>query len=780
MASKPARKNGRRKSPWVRRLKLTVTFGLIVLFVGFIAFFGLFYSKYQEAQTAMTKLPDIMAQVGRGPSRIVSADGKVLFQISEENRIPLHLSEIPEHVQNAILAAEDKRFYEHNGVDAMGLLRASVSVFREGRLSQGGSTITMQLAKQLYSGSEKSFTRKLQDIAFATAMERELVNKKKILELYLNQVYFGMGAHGIGAAAKVYFNKPVDKLTISDAAILARCVRLPSRENPYRDLDRAIENRNVVLGIMREEKMITDAEYDKALAEKPKLNPNPPNTTAFYPAGIGRHFVQHVQDFLTDQNLGIDLKRGGYTVYTTLDSQLQKLAEETVRRVVRENRRQKVNDGAFVAIDKDGHILCEVGGVHPESEWNMVTKSTFQPGSSFKAVVFSTAFREGVLHSPYDFVSNAPIHRYDQWQKTTWSPQNASRKENAPGYSAKTAFALSVNRCAIHLSEAVTNERVIQTAYDVFGFRSQIHNVPSLALGVSEVTPLEMVEAYSVFTLAGDRVRPCPVTRIESEDGSLVQSFTPQRFDGVLDRSVCENMDELTHAVVTNGTAYQVLGTSMPDARGKTGTTSSAKDAWFCGYLDGITAVGWVGNPRIVAGKPTQLAMGDSVYGGTVTTYIWRDIMKVARERFGARVGLQAVDPPVAVPDAPKTQEEKPKEVKPDDKKTSDPDLTQDPDANPGDLGAPVETPTDPGTKPLQTDPKPEEKPTKGPERDPQKGPTPPPTSPDTPSEGDTVTVEICVDSGRLATPYCPETVMRTFPKGKAPRRKCRIHGIND
>ncbi|MGV3616993.1 MAG: transglycosylase domain-containing protein [Fimbriimonas sp.] len=803
MASSPSQRKGRRRSPWKRRLKLAITLFCLLFSGAVIGLFSLFMVKYREAEDAMASLGERMAEVSRPPSRILTSDGKVLFQISEENRVPLKLSQIPKHVQQAILAAEDKRFYDHSGVDATGLLRAFFTIFKEGRVAQGGSTITMQLAKRLYSGNERTFMRKVQDIAFATAMEREIVNKNRILELYLNQVYFGEGAHGVGAASKVYFNKPIDKMTVSDAALIARCVRLPSRENPIHDLDLAMRNRDVVLGIMRDEKMIDQAAYEKALAESPKINKNPPKTTAFYPAGYGKHFVKHVREFLDEQNLGIDLKRGGYTVYTTLDSRLQKLAEKTVRDVVKSEARNRVNTGAFVAIDKDGRILCEVGGMnYDKDEYNIVTHGQVQPGSAFKAIVYGTALREGVLTSPGDMLSNAPISIYDESTRKYWTPRNSASWERAGSYTFKQAFYNSINLPAIHTSQKVGFDRIVQASQEVFGIRSHIEAVNSMALGVSIVTPLEMAEAYSVFMLQGDRVRPIPVTRVVGADGELVKSFTPQKFVGVLDPSLANIMDDVMHAtVITPGaTAYRELHEALPEARGKTGTTNDAKDAWFCGYVDGVVGIGWVGNQQKVGKKWKRFEMASSVYGGTVTTKIWRGIMKSARVRFGSKIlpsnsDFIAVAPPPKEPervvrrekpptiDEEPTGEEKPtpterEKPKPEGEISNPIPPIDTPPGNDAPPGAPNEDAADVARREEERQRRADERRERELERERDREREK--ERREREAANSMISVEICVDSGRLATMYCPETVSRQYEKGKAPRRRCRIHGTDD
>ncbi len=797
----------RRRSPWVRRIKLAIVFLVIALLSGFCLVFGMFLSAEKAAEAQMSTLEAKFEQVSRPASRILSADGVELFRESPENRIPLKLSQIPVRVRQAIIAAEDKRFYEHNGVDSQGLLRAVWNLIRDHHVAGGGSTITMQLAKRLYNGNAVTFHRKLDDIAFAVAIENTIANKNRILELYLNQVYFGEGAYGIGAAARIYLNKSISDLSISDSALLARCVRIPNRENPIRSFKVAMQNRDVVLQIMRDEKMITEDEYQKALDEQPKINKHPQRTTALYTAGYGQYFVRHVLETLEQDAPGIDFKSGGITVYTTVDSRLQRLAEHTVRRVVAENRQNRTNQGAFVAMDRDGHILCEVGGTDfTRSQWNIITQSHLQPGSGFKPILYATALREGVVHMG-DYLSNAPISIKDG--DHFYEPKNASPRENAPSYSLASAIALSINRPAVHTILKVTPQTVVQYAHDYFGFRSnssQMHAYPSLAIGACEVTPLEMLEAYSVFMLRGDRVRPQPITKIVGPDGQIIKEFYSQRFPGVFDPVVCDEMDQLLQGVVQRGTG--TAASDIPDARGKTGTTNDAKDAWFNGYTDGVVGVAWVGNERLVKGRWKQLPMASAVFGGTTAVYIWHDVMAKARELYGEK----------PAPPAPSGVEVA---AKPKQKPV---DSTPAPDAVPpmGDTAtagaAAAGAETDPGgatsppgtgtaatgtaasgpagaagqaanmtpvaAKPLPAAPTD----TIAPRRDAgsppadqdldNPAPKPKAEAPakPKPKRTDTVTVEVCADTGDLATPYCPETVSRTYPAGKQPRKYCTLH----
>ncbi len=742
----------------------------------------------KDAKEAMVDLQLHIDSVNKPTSKILSADGEVLSSVSSEVRIPLKLSQIPKQVQNAVVAAEDKRFYHHSGVDMTSLARILFLAAERRKVSQGGSTITMQLVKLLFNGSTKTFRRKMNDIAYATVMEQNLP-KDQILELYLNKVFFGEGAFGIGEAAKVYFGKTIDELTLGDAAMLARCIRLPSLENPIRDLRKALDNRDVVLGIMLDESMITKDQYEKAILEKPKINPKPTGGGIYVKPGA-EYFVDHVRQFVT-RDLDLDLINGGYTIETTIDWKLQTLAEQAVREIVRENRDRKVNQGAFMVMDSDGKILAEVGGLnYRQHQQNIITQGSLQPGSGFKAILYATALKAGVINMDSS-LSNAPIVKVDS-KGRVWKPGNASRRENRSSYSLRTAFAQSINLPAIHTIEAVGPDSVVEMAHDAFGIRSKLDPVEPLALGASDVAPIEMAEAYSVFMLRGDRIRPQPVVRVLDPDGSVVKTYDPSRFVGVFDPAICDQMDELLRAVVEEGTGQAAL--PVPNARGKTGTTNNAKDAWFTGYADGILGVGWVGNEKKIRGIWTPVPMDDAVYGGTVTAKIWAKIIGSARSRFGKAQPQRESEPR---PREKKTESISQREI--DDLMTPDEttdetktdtagqDGSQDPatigDKPPTTGDKPPTTGDTPPTKPGGIDPDKSKEPEKS------KGTDAPPPVPEghkapkhtkTPVKDETVletvTVEICAESGQRANRYCPETVTRTFQKGKEPRRNCRIH----
>lgn len=729
----------------------------------------------RDSSDKMEKLLGEISGLNKQPSKIVTADGKTIYTINAVNRIPVKLSEVPVYVRNAVLAAEDKRFYSHQGVDLISMGRAIFLAAREGKASQGGSTLTMQLAKRMSDGSQRTLHRKIDDIALAYTMEREMT-KDQILELYLNQVYFGEGAHGIAAAAKTYFNKDLSSLTIGEAAILARCVRKPSSENPIKNYDRSILNRDVVLDVMRTEGMITDAQYEAAKSEHPKINASPPSTTARRAPGF-EYFVDHVIKTVERDIPGIDLKNGGYTIETTLDSRLQLAAVSAVHDVIAEEAAKKVNDGAIMVMDQAGQILVEVGGAnYKRNNFNYITQGGLQPGSGFKPYVYAEAFKQGVLKSIYDQISNAPITKVDRFGHR-WTPHNDSKRQSNPTFSAETALALSINLPAIHLIEEVTPEQVAQDAKDCFGIRSPLAPYEPLALGASDITPLEQAEGYSTFMLRGDRVRPYPVRRVVGPDGDVVKEYQPQIFKNVFDPQACENVDKLLLAVVQKGTGFQ-FGRDVPGARGKTGTTQLNRDAWFTGYTDGLLGVAWCGNERKKNGVFTRAPMSRDAFGGTVTVKIWSRVMKLAHELHsqvlvlpkkpleenlatepdnaaGAKFGPDESDNSAATtePTAPTT----PDQTGPEDLPLTDPAPADAKPLNP--------KPISNGGLPPDALPKPS-----APIQD--KLPSPSKRS----ETEEYVDVEVCADSGLRATMYCPETVTRRFKKGTEPKGTCNVH----
>lgn len=587
----------------------------------------LFAMMLNEASDQIPTLDAKMAKVRIGPTRMYSADNKLMYESATEYRIPIEIADVPEVVQKATLAAEDKRFYEHDGIDPWAILRQVFTNVKEQRVAGGASTLTMQLAKRLYTSSEQSFKRKLEDAAIALQIERKLT-KSQILELYLNQVFYGSGAYGIAAAADVYFGKDLDELTVSEAAMLSRCVRRPSSENPFANLDKAIENRDAVLAVMLEEKMITKAEYDEAIADKPKLETDEKRLQATIK--MAPHFVRYVLDQVRLE-LGVDVASGGYTIQTSLDSRLQSYAEDRAKRLVESYKRSGVTTNAFMLMNRSGEILCMIGGVdYAKNKFNAVTQGKRQPGSAMKPLVYAAAFEQGVL-TPNDGI-RADTYR-DRDGNGTWVVEG---RKSAGSVSVSSAIQHSMNPPAVR-AMIMVNPRVFVEGYSrrVYGLTTSMVAVPSLVLGSVAVRPIELAQAYSVFQHEGSRVKPFGVRAILDSNGNVVRKFEPQISRAVLSTSSAEDMDYCLRKVVQGGTGS--YAGSVKRARGKTGTTNDNRDAWFVGYTDNYLAVSWVANEQFDRTKRQWLykPMSNYVMGGKVPILMWRDVMKKCQELFG-------------------------------------------------------------------------------------------------------------------------------------------------
>lgn len=733
----------------------------------FVAGMAVYLPAVRQAREEAEGILDHLRLNDSHPSVVLSADGKVLYSITTERRKIIDVKTLPAYVRYAIVAAEDRRFYEHTGVDQSGLARAAYNLLRAGHVSGGGSTITMQLAKQMVNGDARSFGRKLRDIAVAQEIER-IKTKDEILDLYMNDVYFGEGAFGIQTAAEVYFGKEAQDLTVSEAAMLARCVRTPSRQNPLRemrqtkDIRKSLALRDYVLGVMHEETWITEEQYQHALEDVPKLNPHPPRDQAQYFGA--RYFVNHVLNQLKTDMPSLDLGAGGYRIETTLDYSLEQVAERALLNTIREHRSDRVSDGAIVVADKDGRILVEVGGPDfKKSQYNFITQGHRQPGSSFKPIVYATALNEKVIHVG-DMINNRPIVTVDPITGKRWAPKNGSHEPTGGVISLNSAMAYSINLAAIHTCMDVGASKVVNYAHDVFGIRSELHAVPSLGLGTSDVNPLEMVEAYSVFMLHGDRVRPYPIVRVVGPDGQVVRQYQPQVFPGVLDRSVCLGIEDLLRLVVTLPRATGTKAAVVPNAHGKTGTTQEAKDAWFDGYADGLIGIAWVGNNDH---HGHYKAMREGVYGGTVTVELWRDVMLAAHQKYGKPIDFSR-RPQALAPTTKPAAADQPDEADVPALNNADPDATAAPNGNAPAGTDPAGAPAAPADGPKTSDP------AAPPEKIP--GPTKPGKTGPKSDETEYVEVEVCADTGLRATPYCPETVTRRYRKGSEPRSSCKLH----
>lgn len=718
----------------IRRLRIVACVVALFVSVTTLAALLTWQRMLDAAAQRLPELPKVVREVYKQPTKIVANDGTVLYSITAEYRKPLPLEKIPNYVINATLAAEDKRFFQHDGVDELAIMRVFWSTAREGRNTQGGSTLTMQIAKRMFTSNDRTIERKLKDMALATMIERTWT-KQQILEFYLNEVFYGSGAYGIAAAAYVYFRKSVDQLTIAEAALLARCVRRPSQENPFVNLDGALANRDMVLGIMLDEHMITSAQYSEALLEKPKLAERPKDLL------VGKKIAPYFVDWVFAETQRLlphsDISRGGYRIETTLDPKIQSITEAQVRRTVERYRRSRITTAAFVLMDRDGKVLSMVGGVdYNRNQFNVVTQGKRQPGSSFKPFVYGAALEYGVL-SPYSSISNAPFVVRDGGH--TWAPKGGGR---GGSMSVAAAIRNSVNVPAVRTIDMVGPSNVVHLAKTAFGFSADLKPYLSLALGACEVSPLEMAQAYSVFQHGGDRVKPFGILRVLGPDGRVIREFAPEVTRQVVRSRTANDMDMMLRGVVVGGTGK--AASSVVNARGKTGTTDDHKDAWFCGYTDTLVGIGWVADeiPVSKQGGRLRWKYGSmaGVFGGHAVAPMWAAIVKPSQALIGeSKRYVRAAS------------------------------------------GGSVSSSSEGAPKKQATVPVYEPEPEPAPGEDEPMPPTmePPPPQPDEDAGldgGPVAYLEICPDSGRLATAYCPERVLKPYRIGRGPSRSCTLH----
>jgi len=534
---------------------------------------------------------------------IMASDGSLLANRGETGGRTVTLKELPPYLPKAFVAIEDRRFYDHFGIDPVGIARAVYrNLAHKGGL-QGGSTLTQQLAKNLFLTQERTASRKIQEAILALWLERNY-SKDQILELYLNRVYFGAGAYGVEAAAQRYYGKSARSVSLSEAAVLAGLVQSPSRLAPNRNPDRAQARAELVIAAMNELGFITPGMTKTALGAP--AEPVRPNG-----AGSANYAADYVMDVLDDfvGNIESDI-----VVSTTIEPAMQAAAERVlVDELNAKGQKFNVSQGAFVAMQPDGAVKALVGGRNYEtSQFNRATAARRQPGSSFKPFVYLAAVERG--YTPDMVLEDGPV------SYGGWAPKNYDRKYRGP-ITMRDALALSLNTIAVKLNMEVGPKTVVQTAQRL-GISSPLQANGSLALGTSEVTPLELVSAYAAFANGGIGVVPYVITQVKTTDGKLIYKRPNSGGLGrVIDPGVVAMMNEMMHNTFVIGTAQkaQIPGWSLA---GKTGTTDDYKDAWFVGFSGSLVAGVWLGNDD---GTLTK-----RVTGGNLPTEVWHNFMKIA------------------------------------------------------------------------------------------------------------------------------------------------------
>lgn len=571
----------------IRLLKIGTVAALLGLMV-----IGIFVAI---ARGEIDSFEDLKASPNGQMIRVRAADGTVIQSLGPSFGRWLTINELPSEMKDAMVAVEDRRYYMHPGVDPIGITRSFYVRSVEGRWTQGGSTITQQLARNVYLNNNKEFGRKMREIILALAMETKF-SKDQILELYLNKVYFGGGAYGVDAASRKFFDHGAEELTLAEAAIIAGLVKAPSRYSPTADAKAALGRAGVVVEVMQDAGMITAAQAGSVKPSLVKMAAEPPQDS-----------VRYFTDWALPQLDGlIDETEKPIDVWTTLDLKMQRAATAAIIANV-----PKGSQGALVAIDRDGAVKAMVGGTdYVTSNYNRAVTAMRQPGSAWKLFVYLTALEAGFR--PEDKVVDEPVE-IDGWQ-----PRN-SGGNYAGEITLRTAFAYSKNTVAAQIGQEVGTSSIANMARR-FGITTPVNILPSMVLGTSDVRVIDMTRAFAAVQAKGKSITPFGISKVTTIDGEVIYSAKPQKSIQLVEDYVAGGMTDLMQTAVATGTG-RAANIGRPVA-GKTGTTTSNKDGWFLGFSSGLTTGVWMGrdNARAVGG----------LEGGRAPAQAWAAFMRVA------------------------------------------------------------------------------------------------------------------------------------------------------
>lgn len=579
---------------WTRRLaKWIGTLGVWTLILGLFAA-GWFY----------TGLPDVSDELA--PSRrptiwVLDKAGNELASVGDLYGIPIKLTDLPPTLPQAILATEDRRFYDHFGVDLIGLARAAFNNLRAGRVVQGGSTITQQVAKNLFLSPERTYKRKIQEVMLALWLEHHF-SKDQILELYMNRVYLGAGTYGVDAAARKYFGKSALDVNLWQSAMIAGLLKAPSRYNPHSSEERAEDRTRVVLSNMVNAGYITEDQSKNARSVSGRGGVSRPGRDAPY-------FVDWVLDQVRDY---VGSQDRDLIVRTTLDPAIQKTAERTLSATIAKSGKAKgIGEGALVVMTPDGAVQAMVGGQrYGDSQFNRATQARRQPGSAFKPVVYLAGLKAGMR--PDDRVQDAPV-KIGKWQPNNFNGKYLGEVSMADG------LAKSINTVAVRVTLKAGVKRVAQTAR-ALGIDPGPKPDASITLGTAETTLLDLTAAYAPFANGGNGVVPFGIEEIRDGGGEIFYRRSGSGPGRVVESRLIGPMNDMMQAVIERGTGKRA-DIGRP-AGGKTGTSQAYRDAWFVGYTADLVAGVWLGNDN---GKSMK-----RVTGGSEPAAIWRDVMKAA------------------------------------------------------------------------------------------------------------------------------------------------------
>ncbi len=592
---------------------LKIFFGLIIFIIVMAVGVGIgFVTANMNVKADLSK--DILPPAS---SHIYDSAGNEIAIIhATENRVPVKIEQIPMNLQNAFVAIEDNRFYEHKGVDPRGLVRAAYTNIVRQEIAEGGSTITQQLAKNAYLTQDRTYKRKIQEIFLALQLEKQYT-KQEILELYLNQIYFGQGAYGVQAASKTYFGKNVEDLTLGECAMLAGIPKSPNYYSPFNNINAALERRNTVL-----DQMVTYGyiSYNEAsAARQAEIVLAPPNVPEKHKDAM--YFIEYVTQLLVDRYGADAVYKEGLKVYTTIDLDVQKMAEEALLMYLPEDYTDANGivqpQGAIVAVEpKTGYIRAMVGG-RGTDQFNRATMAERQPGSAFKPFVFVAGLESG--YTPDTVIEDSPINI------NGWQPQNDSRRFSG-NVTLRTVATFSMNVPTVKIAQALGIDKAIYYAQEMGISTFVLEGDPSdtnlaAALGglTRGVTPLEIASAYGTFANSGIHIPHTAITKVLDRNGNVIYEVTPEGRQVISPESAAD-LTSMLEDVIFRGTG-KGAAIGRP-AAGKTGTTSDYKDAWFVGYTPDLVASVWIGND-----DNTSLY---GVMGGGLPATIWSHFMQNA------------------------------------------------------------------------------------------------------------------------------------------------------
>ena len=628
----PAGAEERSHSPFGLRAFVTafIAVGLVVVLVILAAYHTCGFDGCPEIDQVAGFVPE-------EASIVVDRDGEEISKLFKVNRVVIGLDSLPEHVTQAFVATEDREFYDHSGVHWPRVLGAAWENLRSGGIEEGFSTISMQVARNVFPerlpAQQRTLNRKISEIKVARELE-DRYSKDEILELYLNQIYFGSGAWGIQSAAREYFGIPATELSLSQAALLAGLPQAPSRLNPRNDMDAALDRRRTVLNRMEREGYITAAQAEEAAADEPELA-----RSSLESSENAAYFVEHVRQ-IVEERLGDAVYTGGFTIHTTLDLEAQTVAERELREQIEAiesgrygyfghpTKAQAGDDaeaspgsspylqGAVMVMGvNSGDVLAMVGGRDFEaSKFNRAIQAKRQPGSAFKPFVYAAALQAGI--PPTQRLEDTPYRMVQDGR--VWEPQNYGDSYSGE-VTMREALVNSKNVATIRLAEQVGLSRVIGMARSL-GISGDIPHYPSIAIGAAEVTLEEMVAAYAALATLGERPEPRYVTHVTDRTGAMVWQ-NPPRTRNVLSQDVAFLTVDLMQDVVNRGTGAAVRSVGFRGAAaGKTGTTNESADVWFVGFTPEVAAGVWIGmdDPQPIMARAT---------GGRLAAPVWGRIM---------------------------------------------------------------------------------------------------------------------------------------------------------